>query len=123
MKIVRTLVLLFLLLLSGCQGSCAEQAWKEVRGAAEANWIIVQYDAMGVPMACWKLRDSAVSNEPNSDGIYWLTLDGHLVHISGHYNRIQVEGYEAWDSAYAELGITAEECETMRKLHKEGDRE
>jgi len=60
--------------------------------AAGANWIIVQYNMNGQPLAAWKLTDVSVSNEQNSDGIYWKEGSGHLVHISGWYNRVQVAG-------------------------------
>lgn len=76
---------------SGCAGIS--------RGCSSCNatqfgsdWIIVQYDVYGNPFNAWKLQGESVTNESSSDGIYWKdTKTGHLVHISGWYNRVQVE--------------------------------
>jgi hypothetical protein len=79
-----------------------------------SNWIIVQMDAYGNPFRCWKLTNVSVSNENGTDGIYWLSGDGHLVHLSGFYNRVQVEG--DWDTAFAEIGLTEETCRQIQRL-------
>ena len=56
-----------------------------------ANWIVVQYRFDGTPINCWKLHDVGISNETQSDGIYWKdSTSSSLVHISGWYNRVQV---------------------------------
>ena len=84
-------LLFVLVMFSGCAGlgrGCSSM-WAS---AAGANWIIVQYNMNGQPLAAWKLTDVSVSNEQNSDGIYWKEGSGHLVHISGWYNRVQVAG-------------------------------
>lgn len=80
-----------LLLLAGCAGidrgcsSCVAENFS-------SDWVIVQYKFDGNPFNCWKLNNVSVTNEQNSDGIYWKdSLTGHLVHISGWYNRVQVE--------------------------------
>lgn len=78
-----------LLLLCGCAGfqrNCASG----VAGAIGADWVVVQYKADGNPINCWKLEGTSIDNEQGSDGIYWLEEGGHLVHISGWYNRVQV---------------------------------
>jgi hypothetical protein len=102
------------LLFGGCAGmqrSCSA-------GCASdwgADWVVAQYDMAGHPYRCWELHGTSIDNEGASDGVYWLSPDGHLVHISGTYNRVQVEGGQ-WDSAYRELGLTAEECARLTGL-------
>lgn len=89
MKKIMSLVLtlLFVGACAGWQRDCSSCT----AGSLGADWIIVQYANDGAPIACWKLDDVAVSNEDKSDGIFWVQ-DGHLVHISGWYNRVQVDG-------------------------------
>lgn len=104
MKLFLGWILIIALLSSGCAGLS--------RGCASCNaetfgsdWIVVQYNAYGEPMNAWKLEDVSISNEDKSDGIYWKdTNTGHLVHISGWYNRIQVNGRK-FDEAASLVGI------------------
>jgi hypothetical protein len=84
----------------GCSSWCAEQMG--------ADWIIVQYDAMGHPSGCWRVDDESVTNEDSSDGIYWKQ-HGHLVHISGWYNRVQVSG-DDYEGAAKLLGVELNQC-------------
>jgi hypothetical protein len=105
--------ILALALLSGCAGM--ERGCSSYNANAfGADWVIVQMDDRGSPYRCWTLNDVSVSNEEASDGIYWLSPNGHLVHISGHYNRVQVEG-SRWDEAYRELGLTEELCRRVQE--------
>jgi hypothetical protein len=101
-RIVITAMLL--ILLSGCAGmrrGCSS-FWATQAGA---DWIVVQYDFNMDPKCCWKLQDVSISNEPQSDGIYWKdSTTGHLVHVSGWYNRVQVEGGR-YDEAAKLLGV------------------
>lgn len=56
-----------------------------------SDWIVVQYDMDMNPKCCWKLKNTSIANETSSDGIYWRdSKSGHLVHLSGWYNRVQV---------------------------------
>lgn len=87
----RIFTILMLLTLTGCAGmqrSCSS-FWATQAGA---DWIVVQYGFNGDPINCWKLTNVSISNEQGSDGIYWKEGSGHLVHISGWYNRVQVNG-------------------------------
>jgi len=88
----------------GCSSSCAD--------SLGADWIVVQYNMSGDPYRCWVLESVSISNEAQSDGIYWLASSGNLVHISGTYNRVQVEG-EKWNQGFAEVGLTRESCEAI----------
>lgn len=97
------------LLLAGCAGlnrGCS------VFGAENfgADWVVVQYDMQGHPYNCWKLENVSITNESGSDGIYWAegTL-GHLVHISGWYNRVQVHGGDYAGAAQL-IGVDIRQC-------------
>jgi hypothetical protein len=95
-------------MLAGCAG--ASRACSS--GCADnfgADWVVVQMDNDGRPYRCWELKDTSVSSE-SGDGIYWKDdKSGNLVHISGHFNRVQVVGSN-WTHAFAALGLTAETC-------------
>ena len=69
-----------------------------------ADWIVVQYDMNCQPKMAWLLRGTGITNEGYSDGIYWYDPAGHLIHISGWYNRIQVKG-EQFEAAAKLLGV------------------
>lgn len=97
-----------LLLLCGCAGfqrSCASG----MASTLGANWVVVQYKADGDPINCWKLENTSIENETGSDGIYWLAPSGHLVHISGWYNRVQVNGSN-FDAAGKLIGVDMDLC-------------
>lgn len=103
MKLRRALTILGLILMTGCAGmtrSCSA-FWAEEAGA---DWIVVQYGLDGKPFNCWKLESTSIANESGSDGIYWKEPSGHLVHISGWYNRVQVRGKQ-FDDAAKLLGV------------------
>ena len=75
-----------------------------------SDWLVVQYDMQGKPYNCWKLEETSVTNEPHSDGIYWLDgISQNLVHISGWYNRVQVERNQ-WDEAARSVGVDTAKC-------------
>lgn len=98
------------LMMAGCAGM--------QRGCSSFNaenfgsdWIVVQQNSLGVPMYCWKLPNTSVSNESQTDGIYWLDANtGHLVHISGWYDRVQVSR-QNWAGAAKLLGVDTNKCE------------
>jgi len=73
------------------------------------DWIVLQYGASGAPINCWKLHNTAITNEERTDGIYWQAPSGHLVHISGWYNRVQVTNND-FEGAARQLGITISSC-------------
>lgn len=98
---------------AGCAGTArgCSSWWAESAGA---DWIVVQYNGLGEPFRCWALEGVSVANEEGSDGIYWRNPDGHLIHLSGHYNRIQVSDGN-WDSAFAEIGLTRDVCSEIQR--------
>ena len=108
------LISLCALALFACEGTvksvssgCAEQVG--------ADWVVVELrEADGTPYRCWKLEDVSISNEKGSDGIYWRTRDGHLVHVSGSYDRVQVRGGK-WGEAFSLMNMTEESCNIVNK--------
>lgn len=96
------------LLLGGCAGldrGCS--AW----GAENfgSDWIIVQHAYDGRLIHCWALRDVSVANESASDGIYWTSTTGNLVHIGGWYTRVQVADGN-FKTAAADIGVDLAQC-------------
>ena len=115
MKSLLTALLLIAssLVLFGCQGlerGCSSG----LATSFGADWVIAQYDMNGLPYRCWMLENTSIDNEPASDGIYWKSPDGSLVHISGTYNRVQVKGGK-WDQALAEIGLSKASCDGLNK--------
>lgn len=75
-----------------------------------SDWIVLQYGFDGRPINCWVLKETSMDNEAHSDGIYWKDADtGHLVHVAGWYNRIQIEK-GGKESAAKLLGIDLTQC-------------
>ena len=100
--------ILVALLLTGCAGmqrDCSSCNASSFGG----DWIVVQYRFDGSPINCWQMRNTPITNETQSDGIYWQDRGGHLVHIAGWHNRVQVQG-ERWEEAAAALGIEESRC-------------
>ena len=99
---------LLFLFLAGCAGwsrdcsSCTASSFG-------SDWIIVQYRNDGTPINCWMLRNTAIDNEHGTDGIYWQEPSGHLVHISGWYNRVQVTGGD-FKGAAKQLNVNYDSC-------------
>lgn len=104
-EVMRHLKMLFpILLAAGCAGTMRDcSSWWA--GASGADWLVAQYKYDGTPLRCWRLPNTSIANEPHSDGVYWKSPDGHLVHLSGWYNRVQVANGD-FDGAARELGIT-----------------
>lgn len=86
--------------------------------AAGADWIVVQYDLTGIPIMCWRLPNTSIANESQSDGIYWQDAAGNIVHISGLYNRVMVRNGK-WSEAYRVIGVSEERCRdaARERLH------
>lgn len=95
------------LLLTGCAGFQRSCSSFNAQNFA-SDWIVVQYSYNGVPINCWKLPNTSISNEDHSDGIYWLDQNtGNLVHISGWYNRVQGRN---WATSAKTLSIDEKLC-------------
>jgi hypothetical protein len=54
-----------------------------------SDWMVIQYAQSGCIIANWELENEAVQNEGESDGIYFVTEEGPVVHLSGHYTYVQ----------------------------------
>ncbi len=103
------LVICVFLFLTGCSGFLRQcSSWGA--SAFGSDWLIIQYNMNGGALKCWRLKDVSVQNEHNSDGIYWQASDGHLVHISGWYNRVQVSSGD-WTGAAKALSVNLKSCE------------
>ena len=103
--------LIFTFLLTGCaavQRDCSSFGAENFG----ADWVVVQLDLNGQPFRCWALHKTSITNEQGSDGIWWRAPGGNLVHISGLYNRVQVNNNN-WSAAYHEVGITQETCSAI----------
>ena len=102
---MKRIVVLSLLIMTftGCAGTqrYCSSFWATQAGA---DWVVVQYGYNGDPINCWRLQNVSISNEEGSDGIYWKEGSGHLVHISGWYNRVQVYAGR-FDEAAKLLGV------------------
>lgn len=105
--------LAFAALLVGCSGAardCSSYSATEFG----ADWVVVQVDLTGHAFRCWELKDTAITNEPHSDGVFWEDSHSHnLVHISGTYNRVQVTE-NRWNDAFSSLGLTRQSCADIR---------
>lgn len=65
----------------------AFSGWKA--SAYGSDWLVVQYAQSGCVITHWELENEAVQNETSSDGIFFVTEDGPVVHLSGHYAYVQ----------------------------------
>jgi len=99
--------LLLFLFVAGCAGTSRSCSSCNAESFG-ANWVVVQYRFDGIPINCWKISDSSITNEPHSDGIYWED-HGQLVHISGWYNRVQVMGND-YERAAKSIGVEISRC-------------
>ncbi len=104
------------LLLTGCAGISRDCS---SFGASNfgSDWIVVQYKNTGEPINCWKLTDTAINNETGTDGVFWKSPEGHLVHISGWYNRVQVD-HADFEGAAVSLGIDITGCKSGKYVPK-----
>lgn len=99
---------LVLLLLTGCAGierdcsSCGAQSFG-------GDWIVVQYRLDGTPLNCWQLHDTPITGEEHGDGIYWKEPTGHLVHLSGWIDRVQVDKGK-YEEAAKVIGVELTRC-------------
>jgi len=93
--------------LAGCAGASKDCAQF---GASNfgADWIIVQYAQDGRPFHCWKLTNVAVDSTAGGN-VDWQTRDGHLVHLTGWENRVQVRNGD-FDGAARLVGVDASRC-------------
>lgn len=116
-KLDKVVYVAALLLVTGCAG-WNRQCSSSCANNMGADWVVVQTDMDGRPFRCWTLNDVSVANEDNSDGIYWQSADGHLVHISNNYVRVQVD-HGGFEGALAEIGMTTEQCARLAKTQLE----
>lgn len=73
------------------------------------DWMVVQYAFDGRPFHCWKLRDAAVDSEQGGNLNWKDPGNGHLVHVTGWENRVQVINGD-FETAAKLLGVEASQC-------------
>lgn len=88
--IVAALVALILIMLGPAGLARGMQKWSA--SAYGSDWLVVQYTQSGSIISVWELRDKSVASESNSDGINFVDSHGNMVHLSGHYVYVQVDG-------------------------------
>lgn len=92
----------------GCAGmgkSCSQFG----ASAFGSDWIIVQYAFDGRPFHCWRLTDAPVDSESGGNLNWKDKSNGHLVHVTGWENRVQVINGD-FETAARLLGIEANQC-------------
>jgi len=67
--------------------------WKSYKADAYgSDWLVIKEDMSGNTIRYWELNDKSVGSEEGSDGIYFIDENGDVVHLSGFYTYIQVQG-------------------------------
>lgn len=89
-------ILIVIIFVVNGPAGCSRQidSWKA--SSLGADWLVVQYSQDGRVINYWKLENSSVGNEKESDGIYFTDGDGNVVHLSGHYVYVQVKD-SSWE--------------------------
>lgn len=108
MKIRRLALVVAVMFLTGCASfnkGCA--SFKA--GSFGSDWVVVQYRADGTAFHCWKLRGASVTGSQGGNIDWQDPRNGHLVHITGWENRVQVIGGD-YDTAASLLGVEAVKC-------------
>lgn len=62
-------------LLTGCAGVSRDCSSCNASSFG-SDWVVVQYRADGSPLNCWELRNTPISNEQGTDGIFWQDPQG-----------------------------------------------
>lgn len=89
-----SMVLLFLMGVVACMGPAGLKTQMSGWSASAygSDWLVVQYAQSGCVISSWELKDEAIQNETSSDGIFFVSEDGSVVHLSGHYVYVQSPG-------------------------------
>lgn len=104
---LRSSAILLVLLTTACAGTqkqCA--AYKASRFGAD--WIVVQYTQDGRPFHCWKLTGVALDSGTGGN-VDWKDPGGHMMHITGWENRVQVVDRDFAGAARL-VGVDASRC-------------
>jgi hypothetical protein len=104
----RLLMLGLLLFTVGCAGFNKDCAQTKA-GMFGSDWIVAQYRADGSAFHCWQVRNASVSSSEGGNINWQDPQNGHLVHITGWENRVQVVNGD-FDTAARLLGVDAAKC-------------
>ena len=102
-------LLMLVVFTAGCAGlqkDCAQVG----AGTFGSDWIVVQYAMDGHPFHCWKLRDTVVENSEGGNVDWQDRTNGHLVHLTGWENRVQVVGGD-FAGAATIVGVDDAKCD------------
>lgn len=92
---------------AGMQKSCAQFS----NSTSGSDWIVVQYAGDGRAFHCWKLRWAVVESTQGGNVDWQDRQSGHLVHLTGWENRVQVGGGDFAGAAKL-LGVDAGQCDS-----------
>ncbi len=104
----RITIFSLLVLTTGCAGF-QKSCYQTVANSFGSDWIVVQYASDGRPFHCWKLRGASVSGSEGGQVDWKDTTNGHLVHLTGWENRVQVVNGD-FDGAGRLLGVDSRRC-------------
>jgi hypothetical protein len=96
-------------LVAGCAGfnkSCSQFS----AASFGSDWIVVQYTQDGKPFHCWKLTGASVESSQGGNVDWQDPKNGHLMHITGWENRVQVQ-HKDWPGAGKLLNIDVNQCD------------
>lgn len=94
--------------MTGCKQFAKDVAQKRA-GMFGGDWIVVQYAMDGRPFHCWKLSGVSLSGTEGGSVDWKDSGNGHLVHLTGWENRVQVVGGD-FDGAAEIVGVNASIC-------------
>jgi hypothetical protein len=78
------LILMIVLLVGPIRLANNFRSWKATAYGSE--WLVIQYTSQGDVNMFWDLKSpSSVCSESHSDGIYFTTTEGTIVHLSNFY--------------------------------------
>lgn len=92
----------------GCAG-LAKDCSQFSASSFGSDWMVVQYAQDGRPFHCWKLRDAAVDSEQGGNLNWKDPSNGHMVHVTGWENRVQVINGD-FETAARLLGVEGRLC-------------
>lgn len=113
----RLMVVIPFIMLIGC-ASLGRQCSGCMAEGFGADWIVITRNMTGDITSCWQLKNTSVDNEHGSDGVWWKDCSyGHLIHISGWYERVQVEK-DDFKTAAKQLNVELDRCPGGKYLPK-----
>lgn len=104
----RALLIIGLAFTTACAGN-AKACSQFSAQSFGSDWIVVQFAQDGHAFNCWKLHGAAVGSSEGGNVDWQDRVNGHLVHITGWENRVQVVRGD-FEGAAALVGVDATRC-------------